>query len=297
MRGYGRAVRKVLLVVLTLNVLVALAKLVAGAAANSLSLLGDGTHSLIDATNNVVALVLVHFASRPADEDHPYGHAKIETIGAFILGGLLFLAAFELARAAVRRLAEPVAPDISPLTVGVVAVTLVVNVATTWYERAAGKRLASDVLVADATHTLSDVFVSGGVLLGFLAARAGYPIADPLLALVVAVVIGFAGYRVFASATPILTDRIVYDPADVDRLARSVPGVESVHDIRSRGRTHEAYVQMHLVVSTRDVVEAHAITDAVERLIEKELGAKEVFIHVEPEDDASGPPGTRVARG
>ncbi len=296
MRRYGEAVRRVLLVVLGLNVAVAVAKVAAGWRANAISLVGDGAHSVIDAANNVVALVLVHYASRPADEDHPYGHGRIETLGAFVLSGLLFLTAFEVARESIDRLLEPVAPRVTALTVAVVVATLVVNVGVTAYEARAARRLGSDVLTADAAHTRADVVVSAGVLAGFAAARAGFAWADPAIALAVAGVIAGSGYRVFSSAFPVLTDHAVFDPAVVDRIVRGVPGVESVHDIRSRGREGEAFVQMHLVVGTRDVEEAHRITYEVERAIERELGAKEVFVHVEPEDDMSGPPGSRVTR-
>lgn len=294
MRGYGRAVNRILLLVLGLNAAVALAKVVAGWRIGSLSLLGDGAHSGVDAANNVVALVVVYYASRPADEDHPYGHGKFETLGAFVLAGLLFITAFEIAQAAVRRLGAPTPLALDLPTLAVLGLTLAVNLGVTLYEGRAGRRLGSDILLADAAHTRSDVWVTLAVLAGFAATHAGYPRADPAIALLVAGVIAFSGYRVFRQAAPVLTDQTVFDPVVVDRLVRAVDGVESVHDIRSRGRPGEAYVQMHLVVQTNDVVEAHRIADDVERRLERDLGAKEVFIHVEPEDDGSGPPGTRA---
>lgn len=296
MRGYVAHVRRILWIALALNALVAVGKLAVGYRADSLSVIGDGLHSSVDAAANVVALIVLHLATRPADEDHPFGHAKYETLAAFAVAGLMLVTAVELAQLAVSRLVSPVATRVTALTVGVMVATLVVNVLVSRFEMRAGRERGSDLLVADAAQTRGDVYVTLGVLAGFWLQAVGVPRVDGAIALAVAFVILHSAWVVLREALPVLTDRIVHDPADVARIVQEVPGVVNVHDIRSRGHPREAFVQMHLVVDADDVVGAHEITDAVEDRLARELGVKEVFIHVEPEDDQSGPPGTNGER-
>lgn len=290
--SYARGVARVLWVILGLNLLVAAGKLLAGWRADSLAVLGDGLHSLVDALGNVVGLVVLRMASQPADEDHPFGHAKYETVAALVLAGLMLLTAFELGQAAVERLVSPQPTRTDGLTLLVMVATLGANALVAWFEAREGKRRGSHVLLADAAHTRSDVYVTLGVLGGILLQRAGVVGMDPLVALAVAGFIVYSAWGVLRHALPVLTDATAIDPAEVARVVRGVPGVVSVHDIRSRRAGAESFVQMHLVVDATDVAEAHRITDEVERRVSGELGVKEVFVHVEPEDDASGPPGS-----
>lgn len=292
MRGYARRVQRVLLATLVLNLAVAAGKIVAGWRANSLSVIGDGLHSSVDAAANVIALVIIRYSTAPADEDHPFGHGRYETLAAFILGGLLFLTAFELARTAMVRLYAPERPLVDALTLGVMVVTLAVNVFVSWYEAREGRRQNSEVLIADSAHTRSDVYVTLAVLGGLLLDRFSLARADAVLALVVAGAIALAGWRVYRDVLPALTDRAIFQAGEVAAVVRSVPGVVSVHDIRSRGTRREPYVQMHLVVDRTDVRGAHEVADEVERRLASELGVKESFVHIEPEDDRSGPPGS-----
>ena len=297
MQAYASGVARVLWVVLGLNVLVAAGKLVAGWRADSLAVLGDGLHSLVDALSNVVGLVVLRMASQPADEDHPFGHAKYETLAALVLAGLMLLTAFELAQAAVDRLVSPRPSGVDAFTVLVMLLTLGANGLVSWFEAREGRRRGSHVLLADAAHTRSDVYVTLGVLGGLALQRLGVAGMDPLVALAVAGFIVYTAWGVLRHALPVLTDATAFDPVEVARVVRGVPGVVSVHDIRSRRAGAESFVQMHLVVDATDIVEAHVITDEVERRVAGELGVKEVFVHVEPEDDASGPPGSSGAGG
>lgn len=297
MESYARGVARVLWVVLGLNLLVAAGKLVAGWRADSLSVTGDGLHSLVDGLSNVVGLVVLRMASQPADEDHPFGHAKYETVAALVLAGLMLLTAFELGQAAVERLLSPRALDVDALTLVVMLATLGVNALVSWFEAREGRRRGSGVLVADAAHTRSDVYVTLGVLAGLGLQRLGVEGADALVALAVAGFIVWSAWGVLRHALPVLTDATAIDPVEVARVVRAVPGVVSVHDIRSRRAGAESFVQMHLVVDATDIAGAHAVTDEVERRVSAELDVKEVFVHIEPEDDASGPPGSSGAGG
>lgn len=292
MRGYARHVQRVLVATLVLNLSVAVGKIVAGYRANSLSVIGDGLHSSVDALSNVIALIVIRFSTAPPDEDHPFGHSRYETLAAFVLGGLLFLTAVELARSAVTRLFAPQDTLADALTIGTILATLAINIFVSWYERREGQRHQSEVLIADAAHTRSDVYVTMAVLGGLVLSRFGFEQADSILALFVAGAIAFAGWRVYRDVLPALTDRAVFHADEVAAIVRGVPGVVSVHDIRSRGTRREPYVQMHLVVDRHDVVGAHEVADEVERRLAAGLGVKESFVHIEPEDDRSGPPGS-----
>lgn len=293
MKGYARRVQRVLLIALALNVLVAVGKLAAGWRANSLAVIGDGLHSAVDATANVVALVVLRFATRPADEDHPFGHGRYETLAAFVLGGLLFLTAFELGRSAILRLFAPETTRVDVLTVAVMLVTLAINLGVSSYEAREGRRHQSDLLLADAAQTRGDVYVTLTVLVGLAVQALGVPYVDSVVAIGVALSIARAGFHVHRGVMPVLTDAAVFDAHTVAKVVQRVPGVVSVHDIRSRGTKREAYVQMHLVVEPSDVAGAHAVADEVERRLSDELGVKESLVHIEPEDDESGPPGSR----
>ena len=181
-----RSIRRVLWIVLVLNLAVAAAKYVYGTVTGSASMQADGIHSVFDSAGNVVGLVGIALASRPADEGHPYGHAKFETYASLVIGVLLLLAAFEVGSSAVAKLASgSYTAEVTPLSFAVMAGTLAVNLGVTTYERRCAKRLKSEVLAADANHTLSDALVSVGVIVGLAAVALGFPMADPVMALVV----------------------------------------------------------------------------------------------------------------
>src|ERR1041385_3650443 len=182
---YHRGVRRVLVLTLVLNLAVVAGKLIAGLLAGSLSVLSDAVHSSVDSLNNIVGLVVVKYAAAEPDEGHPYGHAKFETLAAFAIAGFLFVTCYQVTLSALSRLLNPPdsPPQITALTIGVMVVTIAVNIAVTVYEHREGKRLRSEFLVADAIHTRSDVLVSCSVLTGLLLVRLGYIWLDPIFAL------------------------------------------------------------------------------------------------------------------
>lgn len=161
-------VRRVLLWLLIANLVVVVAKAIVGWLAGSLSVLSDAAHSLTDAANNVVGIWLIRFAAKPPDPRHPYGHGKVEQLGAFGITAMMLLTAYEIGRESVIRLwhGETAKVEVSTLTLAVMVGTFLVNLAVVLYERHKGKQLNSVFLIADAQHTLSDVFVTLGVQIG-----------------------------------------------------------------------------------------------------------------------------------
>jgi cation diffusion facilitator family transporter len=280
-------IRRVLVTVLVLNVAVALAKLGWGYVAGSVSMVADGFHSLFDGASNVIGLIGLGLAARPADRDHPYGHGKYETYASAVIGAMLALAAYSVGSAAIGRLLEGSPPPrVDAIAFAVMLGTLAVNLGVTFYERSAGRRMGSDILLADASHTASDVFVSVGVIAGLVAVRAGYPAADPLIALGVAGVIAYTALDVFRQATVTLSDAARIDPKLIAGVCLEVPGVLGCHNVRTRGSIAEVYVDLHIQVEpSATVTEGHAVAEAVEREVCHAFeSVVDVVAHLEPYD-------------
>ncbi len=277
-------VRRVLLGLFFANLAVVLAKLLVGLAAHSLAVLGGALDSSVDAGNNVLALVVVRVAARAPDEDHPYGHGKFETLGALALVGFLSVTCFELARGAITHLVESEpAPVVSDLQLLILVVALGVNVLVAWYEHRRGLELRSELLVADAAHTQSDVYITVGVLVGLLLARRGVRWADPVIALAIVALIVRVAYQIMQRTVPILVDERALPKDDIQSAAEAVAGVQRAYDIRSRGGAQVRYAEVTIAVDRNaNVASAHAIADEVEHRLKHDLQLNEVTVHIEP---------------
>jgi cation diffusion facilitator family transporter len=284
--SYGREVRRVLKLTLALNLAVVAGKLVAGFRAGSLSVISDAMHSSADSLNNLVGLVIIRLARAAPDEGHPYGHHKFETVATFAIAGFLLVTAFEVVVGATKRLLgwSSSEVEVTTLTVGVMIVTLMVNIFVWSYESRRGKALNSSFLIADSKHTLSDIFVTLSILIGLVLVRRGMVHVDPILTFVVAGVITYAAYKIFASTIPVLVDSAPLSPEYIAKIVRETPGVESVHEIKSRGVPGRIFISMHLVVTPTTTFEAHAVTEEVERRLAEKIGPCTVTIHVEPDE-------------
>jgi cation diffusion facilitator family transporter len=283
-RVKSTGVRRVLGGILAANIIVVIVKFAVGVDTNSLAVFGDALQSSVDAVNNLFALVVVRVASKAPDEDHPYGHAKFETLGALLIALLLALSIFELVRGAIARLVTGVPiVNVSGTALAFLVFTLVVNVGVVWFETRAGRRLNSDLLLADALHTRTDVFITLGVLAGLALARAGLAWADPALALIVALLVGRAGYQILRRSIPTLVDERAFDQGTIQREAEKVEGVVSAYAIRSRHAGDRRFAELTIAVDGRsNVASAHGIADRVENRLRDTLQLDEVTVHVEP---------------
>jgi len=277
-------IRRVLVWTFVANVAVVLAKAIAGVMTGTLSVVADAAHSSVDALNNVLALALARVAGRAPDERHPYGHAKFETLGALAVVAFLSITVFELLERAITRLITDVAePSATPMVMVVMAGSAVVSWVIARYERRQGRALRSELLVADAAHTSSDVYSSIAVLVGLGFVALGFPRADAVATIIVAAVIARAGWRILGHTVPVLVDERAAPPTEISRLAREVPGVIQCVDIRSRGREGDVFVELTITVDGgMDVHTAHEVADEVERRIARAVGARDVIAHVEP---------------
>jgi cation diffusion facilitator family transporter len=270
--------------ILVANLIVVVIKFTVGVDTNSLAVFGDALQSSVDAASNIFGIFVVRVAAKAPDEDHPYGHSKFETLGALLIALFLVLSIFELVRGAMARLMSG-APslNVSSTALGLLVFTLLVNIGVVWFETRAARRLKSDLLLADALHTRTDVFITVGVLGGLALARAGLAWADPALGLIVAVLVGRAGYQILRRAIPSLVDERAFDQTTIQREAEGVDGVVSAYAIRSRLAGDRRFAELTIAVDGgADVASAHRIADQVEGRLKDSLHLDEVTVHVEP---------------
>jgi cation diffusion facilitator family transporter len=289
------AVVSVLYRVLVLNIAVALVKIALGYVTGAVSILSDGFHSLTDSASNVVALIGVSVARRPPDRNHPYGHRKYETMASVGILIFLIVVLLQVLTAAFDRLLYGGTPRVFPEGIGVMAVTLVINVFVVRYELRAGRRLKSEVLKADAMHTRSDVLTSAAVLGALGGVWFGFPLLDPLAALLVAAFIGHAGWQIAKDASRTLSDEIVIAEEDVRAVVRSVPEVIGCEKIRTRGSADHAFMDLHVWLDRQTPLEeAHATSHVVkDKLMSRFPQLVDVVIHIEP-PPLDGMPGSGI---
>jgi cation diffusion facilitator family transporter len=259
-------------------------KVLVGHWTGSLSLLADALHSVTDSANNVLGLVAIKFSSPLPDREHPYGHNKFEALGALGIAAFLGIACFEIVQGAVERIlkgGEPV--KVSPPELWLLLIVLGINIFVAFYERNVGKRVGSSILIADATHTMSDVWVTISVIGGLIGVWLGYQWLDVALAFPVALLVFWSGWSVLTENLPWLVDQMAIAPETIHTIAVSVPGVINCHDIASRGVIgRQVFIEMHLIVDAPDVETAHNITEEVEKQLEQRFHPVRILIHVEP---------------
>ena len=279
------SVARVLGRVLVLNLGVALAKIGFGYVSGAVSVLSDGFHSLIDASSNVVGLIGIRAASQPPDEDHPYGHRKYETVASSVFVGFAALVVLEVLRNAYNHFTgrEP-QHAVTPASFLVMIATVATNLFVIWYETREGRRLSSEMLLADAMQTRADVWSSLTVIAALFGARFGFPLLDPIAALVVAAFIGYGGYQIFHATTGILSDRVVMADKDVEQVVMSVPGVLGCHQIRTRGSEDHVFLDLHVwLPAEMRLDEAHHISHVVkDKLMGRYPKIADAIIHIEP---------------
>jgi cation diffusion facilitator family transporter len=286
-RERDRGVRRVLFIVLGLNLTVATVKLTLSTTTGALSLLADGVHALLDASSNVVGLVGIAVASRPADAGHPYGHRRFETLAAVCIGILILSGMAGILQGLWDGIAgRRELPEVSAVAAVLLALTILANFAISRYEARKGTELRSGVLQADAGHTLSDTLGAMAVLASFGAAGLGFRAADLVAAVIVAMLIARTGWKVLRENLGVLADRVRLDPLAVRDVAMSVAEVRGAHKIRSRGSADHVHVDLHIHVDPQMTVErAHSVTHEVAGAVRAAFPeVADVLIHTEPAD-------------
>ncbi|GMU66586.1 MAG: cation diffusion facilitator transporter [Acidobacteriota bacterium] len=281
------------LVALAVGLLVLALKLAAAWRTGSLTLLSDALESVVNVVAAAVAVLAVGIAARPADDNHPFGHAKVEYLSAGLEGALVMVAAVTIAWQALERFGrEPRIPELG-LGLAISGVATVLNALLAVYLLRSGRRHHSPALLTDALHVQSDVWTSVGAYAGFGVAWAtGVWELDALVAMGVAGHILFAGLGALRSSVGGLMDEGL-SSAEVGAIAAILaaegPPVIEHHDLRTRRAGKHLFVELHLVVAGATTVEAaHAICDRIESSIGELHPVAHVTIHVEPEGEARG---------
>jgi len=279
-----KSVRRVLIITLILNSIVAIAKILYGYIIGSISMLSDGFHSFFDGTSNIIGIIGVWIASHPPDSTHPYGHRKFENLFTIAIAVMIFATGVEILRNVYSRLRTSVDIDVTPLSFVIMIITLIINFCVMVYETKKGRELQSDFLIADAMHTKSDIFVSISVIISLGAARAGYPVVDVIAALLITILIIKMGFEILKSAATVLTDTACIEVEKIRNVAMNIKGVKACHSIRTRGGTNHVNVDLHVLVDETTVTkEAHEIAHNVEDAIKEAFpSVKDVLIHIEP---------------
>ena len=268
------------------NLVLTITQIAVGIVAKSQGLVADGIHSLSDLVADFVVLFAGHHSKKDADQDHPYGHQRFETAASLVLGTLLLLVGAGMLWSAFRKLEEPATVQ----TVHVVALWMAVGSLSAKellfrYMLSVAKRVKSSMLVANAWHARSDAASSLVVGIGIVGNLAGYPILDPIAALIVGFMVARMGWSFAWDALHDLMDRSV-DEQEVDAIRRTLietPGVSGVHDVRTRKMGDMIVVDAHIEVDGAISVEAgHDIAvDARQRVLQRHR-VLNLMTHVDP---------------
>lgn len=285
-----RATRFATIVGAMVNSLLAVTQIVSGWLFQSQALIADGVHTLSDLVSDGVVLFAAGKASASPDQDHPYGHGRIETLATVVVGVLLALAALGIAWGASQRLLawETLAGPATP-ALAFALLTLVAKEGLYQYTVRVARRIESPLLQANAWHHRSDAISSLVVLVGIGGALAGWPWLDPVAAIIVAVFILHMAWRLIFNSAAELIDTAL-EPQQVEAIHKAivaVPGVKSAHMLRTRKLGNEAAADVHIQVAPRiSVSEGHQIADEVYRAVIASMSTlRDVTVHVDPEND------------
>lgn len=268
------------------NVVLTAVQVVVGFFANSQALIADGIHSLSDLIADFVVLVANKHSHKEADEDHHYGHHRYETAASLVLGGLLLSVGVGMLWSAVSKLAEPESiAQVKPIALAIAVLALVSKEILFRYMLTQAERVRSSMLVANAWHARSDAASSLVVALGIVGNLMGFPLLDPVAALIVGLMVTKMGWEFAWDALNDLMDRSASQEqiADIIQVLKDTPGVQGVHDVRTRKMGDMILVDAHLEVDGEQTVRAgHDIAVAARARVVSQLPVLDVLIHLDP---------------
>ncbi|WP_445158803.1 cation diffusion facilitator family transporter [Halomonas sp. E14] len=288
---HNREAKRATYIAAWLDGLLGCAKVVVGVLVGSAALVADGIHSFSDLVTDGFVLAATHYGRQGPDHDHHYGHGRIETLATLLLGSVLIFVAGGIAWSSLQRLlggTEIAAPGLWAMLLALAAL-----LAKEWlfhYTMRIARRVKSKLLEANAWHSRSDVLSTAVVLVALIGAQFGFGWLDAVAAVIVGLLVGKVGWDLLWESARELVDTAL--PADAQQqmhqVALEVPGVEGVHDLRTRQSAGHAIVDLHVVVGPRiSVSEAHEIGNEVSRRLRLAYPAlSDVTFHIDPEDDA-----------
>lgn len=286
--------KKVTLVGAAINTLLGFIKLAGGFLFHSHALIADGIHSFADLVTDMMVLFASKYGSQDADESHPYGHKRIETAATFILALLLILAGSGIAWDSLDEIINHQHTKPGFMAVPIAVLSILANEALFHYTRLVGKRINSDLIIANAWHHRSDAASSAIVLTGLMGSLLGWIWFDAAAAIVVGCMIIHMGLSYGWDSVKELIDTAVEPQllVEIEQIIQSIGGVQKIHQLRTRMMGGDIFIDVHILVSpTMSVSEGHFIAQHVHRALVNQLErVKDVTVHVDPEDDEAGPP-------
>lgn len=271
------------------NALLIALKLAAGAITGSIAIIAEAIHSLIDLVASVIAFVSVRKADEPADEEHPYGHEKVENLAATIEGMLILVGAAVIVYEATHRLVVGSSVESLGVGIAVMGFSVLANLAVSTVLSRQARAHDSAALEGDAAHLRTDALASVGVLVGLALVKiTGAAAFDSITALVVAVAIVWAGLAIIRRSSGVLVDEAL-PSAEMDRIEAAIaaartPEVAGYHKLRARRAGRRRHIDFHVQYRAGTTLErAHELAHEMRDSIEAEIPQAEVLIHVEPE--------------
>ncbi|MCI2059230.1 MAG: cation diffusion facilitator family transporter [Oscillibacter sp.] len=272
------------------NVALTAFKLFAGIFAHSSAMVADAVHSLSDVAGGFIVIFGARKANKKADEEHPYGHERMECVVSLLLAFILAITGIAIGYTGIQKVisanyAGLAAPGILALVAAVVSIVL--KEALYWYTRAAGKKINSVALIAQAWHHRSDAFSSVGSFLGILGARLAFPVLDPIASMVICLFILKVAYDIFKESVDRMIDRScgIEEEQKLREVIMEQKGVVTIDDLKTRLFGAKIYVDLEIGVDRNlRVFEGHSIAESVHKAIEKAFPTvKHITVHVNPE--------------
>lgn len=270
---------------LTVASILVLAKAIAWWLSGSVSLLAGLTDSALDAVASFLNLLAVHYALRPADDDHRFGHGKAEALAGMAQALFIAVSAVLIGFQAVERLQTPQPLGDTGAGIAVMLLSLVLTVALLAFQLKVIRITGSTAVRADSLHYRSDLLLNGSILLALLLAGFGWPQLDALFGLGIALYILWSALQIARESTSILMDQEL--PADIgermQELALAIPGVKGVHDLRTRVSGSHWFVQLHLELpGALPLHDAHALCVKASEAIRERYPRADVMVHADP---------------
>lgn len=264
-------------------------KVVVGVITGSISVLAQAADSFLDLIGIAITFFAAIIAAKPADEEHPFGHGKVENVAAIVQAMLIFTAGGLIIYSAVRRIITGTTLELTEAGIGVMLVSIIISIFLSRHLLKVSRAVDSIALEASARNIAADVYSASGVLVGLVAIRfTGLSIIDPIIALLVSLIILKAAYDVLRKSFGGLID--VKLPETEESIIRSAimehaGEMINFHELRTRKAGSQRYIDLHLVMPKDiSVEEAHQMCDHLEQDIESKLRNANVTIHVEPSD-------------
>lgn len=280
---------KVSIISIIANVVLAAFKLVAGILAHSSAMVSDAIHSASDVFSTFVVMIGIKIASKEPDEEHPYGHERMECVAAIILATILCITGLGIGKNALEFItgnsSEVSVPGMLALIAAIVSI--IVKEAMFWYTRHYAKKIDSGALMADAWHHRSDALSSIGAFIGIIFARMGYVMMDSIACLVICVFIVKAAYDIFKDAIDKMVDKScsLEVEAEIRTIVMSVDGVKGIDSLSTRLFGNKMYVDIEIRADGEKTLnETHEIAEAVHDSIEAQFEkVKHIMVHVNPD--------------